>query len=95
MKRCINFFSIYRMCNNNKNKLEKLYKNFLYIKKLDVKNKNRGVIMAEDKKSNKDIELDDTTKYGEFISSYFAWIPLEMQKEKAKSMEKMTKRKKP
>lgn len=34
---------------------------------------------------------EDTTKYGEFISSYFAWVPLPEQKEKAEKMEKMTK----
>lgn len=47
--------------------------------------------MSEDKKSNKDIE--DTTKYGEFISSYFAWLTLERQKDNAKRMDKMTKNK--
>ena len=46
--------------------------------------------MSEDKKSNKDIE--DTTKYGEFISSYFAWLTLERQKDNAKKMDKMTKK---
>ncbi len=33
---------------------------------------------------------EDETKYGEFISSYFAWITLEKQKEIAKKLEKMT-----
>lgn len=55
-------------------------------------------------KNKKDIELmkkaredfgvevgEDTTKYGEFISSYFAWVPLPQQKEKAEEMENMTK----
>ncbi len=37
---------------------------------------------------------EDDTKYGEFISTYFAWIPLSKQKEKAKEMEEMTKRSK-
>ena len=46
--------------------------------------------MGEDKKNNKDIE--DTTKYGEFISSYFAWLTLDKQKEKAKDMDKMTRK---
>lgn len=36
---------------------------------------------------------EDTTKYGEFVSSYFAWLTLEKQKDKAKQMEKMTKKK--
>ncbi len=34
---------------------------------------------------------EDSTKYGEFVSSYFAWIPLPEQKEKAKKMQNMTK----
>ncbi len=37
---------------------------------------------------------EDATKYGEFISSYFAWISLPEQKEKAIDMENMTKDKK-
>ena len=49
--------------------------------------------MNEDKKNYKDIE--DTTKYGEFISSYFAWTTLEKQKENAKHMDKITKGKEP
>lgn len=47
--------------------------------------------MNEDKKSDTDIE--DTTKYGEFVSSYFAWVTLEKQKQNAKDMDKMTKKK--
>ena len=35
---------------------------------------------------------EDTTKYGEFISSYFAWISLPEQKEKAEKMQNMTKK---
>ena len=37
---------------------------------------------------------EDATKYGEFISSYFAWVPLEKQKEKVKRLQKITKKKK-
>ncbi len=36
---------------------------------------------------------EDDTKYGEFISSYFAWITLEKQKEEAKKLEEITKKK--
>lgn len=43
---------------------------------------------------NANMEIEDTTKYGEFVTSYFAWIPLEKQKEKAKEMEEITKKKK-
>ena len=35
---------------------------------------------------------EDTTQYGEFISSYFAWITLEKQKEIAKELENITKK---
>lgn len=35
---------------------------------------------------------EDATKYGEFMCSYFAWIPLPKQKEKAEEMQQMTKK---
>lgn len=35
---------------------------------------------------------EDTTNYGEFISSYFAWITLEKQKEEANKLENITKK---
>ena len=50
------------------------------------------------KYKNKDMEIaihevgEDNTKYGEFVSTYFAWIPLSKQKERAREMEKMTKK---
>ena len=37
---------------------------------------------------------EDATQYGEFISTYFAWIPLPEQKENAERMVNMTKGKK-
>ena len=37
-------------------------------------------------------EIEDSTKYGEFVSSYFAWLTLDGQKERAKKMSEMTKR---
>jgi len=37
---------------------------------------------------------EDATQYGEFISTYFAWIPLPKQKEKAEEMADMTKKEK-
>ena len=36
-------------------------------------------------------EINDATKYGEFVSSYFAWLTLSRQKERAEDMENMTK----
>lgn len=52
-----------------------------------------------DKKENKEkVEGEevgeDTTKYGEFISSYFAWISLPQQKEKVEELQNMTKKEK-
>lgn len=35
-------------------------------------------------------DVEDVTKYGEFVSSYFAWLTLDKQKKKAKEMEEMT-----
>lgn len=36
---------------------------------------------------------EDATKYGEFISSYFAWVSLPNQKEKVEELENITKNK--
>lgn len=36
---------------------------------------------------------EDTTKYGEFISSYFAWVSLPEQKEKVEKLEEITEKK--
>lgn len=54
--------------------------------------------MKEEKPENKDDIIDigatevgeDATKYGEFVSSYFAWVSLPEQKKNAKRMEGMT-----
>lgn len=37
---------------------------------------------------------EDATKYGEFISSYFAWVSLPEQKEKVEELEEITSKKK-
>lgn len=63
------------------------------IKIIKAQNKNEVFFMNEDKKSYEDIE--DVSKYGEFVSSYFAWTTLEKQKQNAKEMDKMTKVKEP
>ena len=48
------------------------------------------------KKNKKDLNyesenIEDTTQYGEFISSYFAWLTPEKQKKRAKEINNMTK----
>ena len=40
-------------------------------------------------------EREDATKYGEFVSSYFSWLTLARQKERAEDMDNMTKKNKP
>ena len=35
---------------------------------------------------------EDATKYGEFISSYFAWVSLPQQKEKVEELQDRTKK---
>ena len=40
--------------------------------------------MKEDKDK---IIKEDTTKYGEFVSSYFAWLTPERQKKRAEDLE--------
>ena len=46
------------------------------------------------KKEEYDEIGEDATEYGEFISSYFAWIPLKKQKERAEELDKKTKKSK-
>ena len=36
-------------------------------------------------------EYEHVTKYGEFVSSYFAWMSWEEQKDRVNKMENMTK----
>ena len=36
---------------------------------------------------------EDATQYGEFVSSYFAWVSLTQQKEKVEELEEITKKK--
>ena len=43
-----------------------------------------------DKLNSKNDEIEDSTKYGEFISSFFSWNTLEGKKEKAKYLENIT-----
>jgi len=45
-------------------------------------------------KKEDNFKKEDTTKYGEFISSYFSWLSLNGQKEKANELEQKTKNKK-
>lgn len=50
--------------------------------------------MSEKNKNEEKHEVgEDTTKYGEFVSSYFAWLSLPKQKEKAEELQNITNKK--
>lgn len=49
--------------------------------------------MNKNKEKIKNEVGEDATKYGEFVSSYFAWISLPNQKERAEELANMTKNK--
>ena len=53
----------------------------------------RCIFLSKKNFNDENENIEDTTKYGEFVSSYFAWIPLPKQKQRAEELEKMTKNK--
>lgn len=44
--------------------------------------------------SKKKEQIEDVSKYGEFVATYFAWISPEKQKQKAEELTKITKKNK-
>ena len=60
--------------------------------------KNKQLMRFENKKEDSKVEfeteVEDATKYGEFVCSYFAWISLPEQKNKAEELQNITKRRK-
>lgn len=58
---------------------------------LTKKNINNEVEYETKIYKNNNEEIEDTTQYGEFISSYFAWLTPEKQKRRAKEIDNMTK----
>lgn len=46
----------------------------------------------KDIKSNEYERNKNETKYGEFMSTCFAWIPLAMQKDRAEELQNITKK---
>ena len=51
--------------------------------------------MKKDKNKNFEEEIEENvTMYGEFVSSYFAWVPPEKQKKRAKELDEKTKKQK-
>ena len=59
-------------------------------KKIEMENNHKAQTNSM-KEEIEDMEpAEDVTKYGEFVSSYFAWLTLERQKKQAKNMQDMT-----
>lgn len=64
-----------------------------------MNNKKRYNENIKDKRKNDDINIneyktsgeEDVTRYGEFISSYFAWLTPDKQKKRTKEIDDMTK----
>lgn len=70
--------------------MDKNKKQYDDIKKNEIEKDNIGENMNY-KNINKEEHEEDVTKYGEFVTSYFAWLPPEKQKKRAKEIDDMTK----
>lgn len=68
-----------------------------------MKNKFKNQILSESLKNQTkecketiieygEEEIEDTTRYGEFVTSYFAWVPMSKQKENVEKLENITKK---
>lgn len=80
--------------NKSKDNKSKEYKSKEYNKgnKYNEYYKDNEIKRFEENVETKDCEVgEDATKYGEFISSYFAWVSLPQQKENVEKLEKITK----
>ena len=60
------------------------------IKQAEIEKQNVGD--NKDVIKNSSEHYEDATQYGEFVTSYFAWLPPEKQKERAKEIDDMTKK---
>lgn len=43
------------------------------------------------KEKNAFCDNEETSKFGEFVTSYFGWLPISKQKDRAEEMNNMTK----
>lgn len=72
------------------NKKENAASNRTYDKKAEMRYNTKNQTQEMKEEISHMEEFEDVTKYGEFVSSYFAWLTLEKQKEKAEQMKNMT-----
>ena len=66
--------------------MENKFKNQILSENLQnqtIQNKKETIKYGEE-------EVEDTTKYGEFVTSYFAWVPMSKQKENVEKLENIT-----
>ena len=63
-----------------------------YDKKQEMENNTKTQTEKMKEEIGKIEEYEDVTKYGEFVSSYFAWLTLDRQKKTAKKLENITKK---
>lgn len=68
-------------------------KNVNLDKKIEIKNNQKSQTRKMKEEAGYIEAMEDVSKYGEFVSSYFAWVTLEGQKDRVKEMENMTKKK--
>ena len=52
----------------------------------------QNITIENQEEPSKHGEDEDTTRYGEFVTSYFAWVPMSKQKENVKKLENITKK---
>ncbi len=71
---------------NKKDKVASKH-NSVYDKNIEIENNTKSQTRKMKEEIGHMEEYEDVTKYGEFVSSYFAWLSLEKQKSKAKEME--------
>ena len=53
----------------------------------------KGILVKMEKKQITE-NGENTTKYGEFITSYFAWLPLSIQKKRVEELQDISKKRK-
>ena len=58
------------------------------------KDNNKKIEKQKNIAKEEPAQIEDTTKYGEFVSSYFAWIGLNRQKNRADELNEMTRKNK-
>ena len=68
--------------------MENKFKNQILSEELQ----NLAIDNQEELEKHEEEEIEDTTKYGEFVTSYFAWVPMSKQKENVKKLENITKK---